>query len=143
MSALTLGQALERQSQVSRHLAALVKLGEMQQTLSNPYTWEAVLECKQREIDALEGLGFPALQAACGPLLGTRQDPGQRRLAGLMAENHALLQRICALEQQAERRMATLVEGYRRQLNANRTARRVHETYAAPRPGARFLSHTR
>jgi len=141
MAGLALQTALDRQAQVGRCLAALVRLGEMEQRIANPYTWEAVLACKDREIAALAALDFPALQQECRELAAS-PEPQAARLAELMTANAELLGQVCALEQAALERAAAARDRCRQELASLQAGTRLQGAYRrrSGLPPARFLS---
>jgi len=130
MSADAFERALAAQLEVGQTLNALLRLAEMEQSASTPDAWDALIACKQREIDALASKNFPELVERCRDLLVRPDQPASSRLAGLIERNRDMLVRICALERRAMSRAEHQCNEVSGALASSRVNKQLDSTYS-------------
>ncbi len=124
-------QVLAKQLTVNRTLHSLLRLVEMEQAASDPDTWEALLRCKERELDALAKADLSQLLAQCQKLLQQPERPADGRLALLIERNREMLIRLCSLEQQALRRAESQHRQLAHELASLKVNQRLDNAYGA------------
>jgi|GEM_PF-2176531 len=144
MSAETFERALAAQLEVGQTLNALLRLAEMEQSASTPDAWDALIACKQREIDALASKNFPELVERCRDLLARPDQPGSDRLVGLIERNRDMLARICALGLRAMSRAEHQREQISGALASLRVNKQLDSTYSSAKVSPpKFLDQRR
>ncbi len=144
MTAAELDHAIDRQLAAQGSLTILLRLAEMQQRLAAPTAWQAVVARKEQEIETLRALDVANHTVDCRRLLAAAEPgPAARQLAELLTANQALLEHICALEQQAQQRVILTLANYRSQMAAQQHDAKLRHAYRGRGRAPRFVNQVR